>query len=282
MNWQEAQGADVPKIDRFLFEHIQTSMFPLANLRDFGLRGSDPRAVNLWILGDGPRAVFGITNEGMVLPQCPECSDNELSHAIRLIRGRKLFGLAAEATQAGRIMQLAGWEDRPATLNSDEPGFSLDLNRLVMPDATGAKLVPLDELDRSITVGWRQDYLIEAMGFDPERAQPQAQKDIAAYIERDSHRALLMDNQPVGMTGFNSRLPEVVQIGGVYTPPDLRGHGYARLAVALHLREAHSNGATRAVLFAASDAAARAYIAIGFRPAGHYSLILFKNPEDTA
>nr|WP_302478065.1 GNAT family N-acetyltransferase [Ruegeria atlantica] len=120
------------------------------------------------------------------------------------------------------------------------------------------------------------------MDFDAERAHEQAKTDIAAYIERDSHRALLMDGQPVAMTGFNARLPEVVQIGGVYTPPGLRGSGYARLAVALHLQEAHRNGAARAVLFAASDAAARAYIAIGFRPAGHYSLILFKNPEDTA
>lgn len=282
MTWRLAQEEDVPEIDGFLSRHIQTSMFPLANLRDFGLRGSDPRAVNMWVLGDGPRAVFGITKEGMVLPQCPECTDEELSQAIRLIRGRKLFGLAAEAGQARRVLQLAGWENRPATLNSDEPGFSLDLNDLVMPDITGAELVSLEDLDRSTAVGWRQDYLIEAMGFDPERAEPQAQKDIAAYIGRDTHRALLVDGQPVGMTGFNSRIAQVVQIGGVYTPPDSRGHGFARLAVALHLCEARSNGATRAVLFAASDAAARAYIAIGFRPAGHYSLILFKKPEDTA
>nr|WP_247744205.1 GNAT family N-acetyltransferase [Ruegeria sp. R14_0] len=265
-----------------MFEHIQTSMFPLANLRDFGLRGPDPRAVNFWTLGDGLRGVFGITNEGMVLPQCPQCSDEELGAAIRLIRGRKLFGMAAEASQGRRIMRLAGWEVRPATLNSDEPGFTLNLDQMVVPDTTGADLVPLGDLDRAITEGWRQSYLVEAMDFDAERAQRQAKKDIAAYIQRKSHRALLMDGQPVAMTGFNARLPEVVQIGGVYTPPDLRGRGYARLAVALHLREAQSKGATRAILFAASDAAARAYIGIGFQPAGHYSLILFKNPEDTA
>ncbi|WP_367648801.1 GNAT family N-acetyltransferase [Ruegeria arenilitoris] len=282
MNWQEAREVDVPKIDRFLFDHIQTSMFPLANLRDFGLRGPDPRAVNLWTLGDGPRAVFGITNEGMVLPQCPECSDEELRAAIRLIRGRKLFGMAAEASQACRIMRLAGWQDRPATLNSDEPGFTLDLQQMVVPNTTGADLLPLCDQDRTITEGWRQSYLVEAMDFDADRAKGQAKKDIAAYIERNSHRVLLMNGQPVAMTGFNARLPEVVQIGGVYTPPDLRGRGYARLAVALHLREAQSKGATRAILFAASDAAARAYIGIGFQPAGHYSLILFKNPEDTA
>ncbi len=282
MTWQQARQEDVPKIGRFLSEHIQTSMFPLANLRDFGLRGRDPRAVNVWTLGDGPRAILAITNEGMVLPQCPDCSDVELAEAIQLIRGRALFGLAAEATQARRFMHLAGWENRPATLNSDEPGFALDLNHVVLPDTSGAALVPLGDLDSEIAEGWRQSYLTEAMDFDADRARSQSKKDVAAYVQRDSHRALLVSGQPVGMTGFNARLPEAVQIGGVYTPPVLRGRGYAKLAVALHLLEARAAGVTRAVLFAASESAARAYIAIGFKPAGQYSLILFKDPKDPA
>ncbi|MFY2823759.1 GNAT family N-acetyltransferase [Ruegeria sp. MALMAid1280] len=282
MNWRIATDADLPKIDTFLSQHIQTSMFPLANLRDFGLRGDDPRSVNIWVLGDGPRAVFAITNEGMVLAQCPDCSDAELAAAIALIRSRKLFGVASEATQARRIMQLAGWENRPATLNSDEPGFTLQLDDLVLPDTAGATLVPLGDVDRSIPEAWRESYLVEAMDFAPERAQVQSKKDIEAYVQRNSHRVLLIDGQPVAMTGFNARLPEVVQIGGVYTPPELRGHGYARLAVALHLKQARKAGASRAVLFAASDSAARAYMGIGFKPAGQFSLILFTYPEDPA
>ncbi|WP_170327271.1 GNAT family N-acetyltransferase [Ruegeria arenilitoris] len=282
MNWRLATDADVPKIDAFLSQYIQTSMFPLANLRDFGLRGDDPRSLNIWVMGDGPRSVFAITNEGMVLAQCPDCADAELAAAIALIRGRKLFGVASEATQARRIMQLAGWEDRPATLNSDEPGFTLQLGDLVLPDTTGATLVSLGDVDRSVSEAWRESYLVEAMDFAPERAQVQAKKDIEAYKQRDSHRVLLVDDQPVAMTGFNARLPEVVQIGGVYTPPNLRGRSYARLAVALHLIEARNGGASRAVLFAASDSAARAYMGIGFKPAGHFSLILFTNPEEPA
>ena len=282
MTWQLAQETDLSRIDSFLSQHIQTSMFPLANLRDFGLCGTHPRSLNAWTLGSPLRAVFAITNEGMILLQCPDCSDTELAAAIDLIRGRALFGIAAEATQARRIMQLAGWEGRPATLNSDEPGFSLALDRLQIPDFSGADLMPLTDVDRSVLEDWRECYLIEAMDFDAVRAQTQARKDIKTYIERDSHRVLLHNGLPVSMTGFNARLPEVVQIGGVYTPPDLRGRGYARLAVALHLVEARDAGVSRAVLFAASDAAARAYISIGFQPAGQYSLILFKNPEDVA
>ncbi|WP_424831947.1 GNAT family N-acetyltransferase [Ruegeria sp.] len=280
MSWRLAQVEDLPRIDTFLSQHIQTSMFPLANLRDYGLRGTDPRAVNIWMLDKDPRAILAMTNEGMVLPQCPDCPDQELVDAIDLIRGRKLFGVAGEATQTRRIMRLAGWENRQATLNSDEPSFTLDLDRLILPDATDAELVPLGDLDREVTEKWRRDYLIEVMEFPADRARKHAARDYESYAKRDSHRVLIVRGRPVAMTGFNVRLPQVVQIGGVYTPPDLRGRGYARLAVALHLQEARRGGATRAVLFAASEAAVRAYKAIGFQPAGHFSLILFNNPED--
>jgi len=280
--WRPARDEDVPGIERFLTRHIQSSMFPLANLRDYGLRGHDPRSMDIWVLGDDPRAVFAITNEGMVLPQCPNCSDEELRGAIDLIRGRALFGIAAEAGQARRIMRLAGWEDRPAMLNSDEPGFTLDLTQLSLPDTKGAEIKPLTDTTRGITEEWRRAYLIEASDFDPERAADQSKKDITAYIQRDSHRILRVDGRPVGMSGFNARLPQVVQVGGVYVPPDLRGLGYGRLAVGLHLQEVQKKGIARAVLFAASEAAARAYISLGFRPAGQYSLILFKNPKEAA
>ncbi|WP_170789643.1 GNAT family N-acetyltransferase [Ruegeria lacuscaerulensis] len=282
MNWRPADTTDVPAIRRFLSRHVQTSMFPLANLREYGLGGTSPRALSAWVLGDDPWAVFAITNEGMVLPQCPDCSDADLLAAIDLIRGRPLFGIAAEATQARRIMQLAGWAGRPATLNSDEPGFTLDLTQLVVPDTTGATLEPLGGFNGDITEEWRRDYLIEAMDFAPDRARKQARKDYVTYLDLNSHRVLVVDGQPVAMTGFNARLPDVVQIGGVYTPPKLRGRGYARLAVSLHLLEANASGVSRAVLFAASNSAARAYMAIGFKPAGQFSLILFKNPKDPA
>jgi predicted GNAT family acetyltransferase len=117
--------------------------------------------------------------------------------------------------------------------------------------------------------------------FGPE-ARAKAEVDIASYMAQDSHRLLLHEGRPVALTGFNATLPGMVQIGGVYTPAPLRGRGYARRAVALHLAEAHAKGATRAVLFAASDAAARAYQAIGFRGAQDFTLFLLATPARIA
>jgi predicted GNAT family acetyltransferase len=103
--------------------------------------------------------------------------------------------------------------------------------------------------------------------------------DYDTYCEEDSHVVLMEGGVPLCMTGFNGHQPGVVQIGGVYTPPDMRGLGLARRALALHLAQARGEGVMRAVLSAASPAAVRAYTAIGFRQTGVWSLCLFDPAE---
>ena len=69
----------------------------------------------------------------------------------------------------------------------------------------------------------------------------------------------------------------MVQIGGVWTAPALRGRGYARCAVAGSLQTARERGVLHAVLFTGetNPAAQAAYVAIGFRPVGDYAILLF-------
>jgi len=169
--------------------------------------------------------------------------------------------------------------NKVAALDTEEPLYQLALDALKMPDVTGFDLIPLQDAPLPLMLAWRADYCEEALAFPNEEAMEQAVTDIAAYVARDSHRVLLRDGQPVAMTGFNATLPDVVQIGGVYTPPALRRLGYARRALALHLAEVRSQGVTDAVLFAANEAAAKAYEAIGFRHAGTYSIVRYDSPQ---
>jgi predicted GNAT family acetyltransferase len=81
------------------------------------------------------------------------------------------------------------------------------------------------------------------------------------------------------VTGFNAILPEAVMIGGVYTPKYLRGRGFARAALALHLAEARSKGVKRAVLSAANAIAAKTYTAIGFQQIGDFMIVLYDTPQ---
>jgi len=132
------------------------------------------------------------------------------------------------------------------------------------------------------SLAWRLAYDREVFGDEgtPEnrykseqRAKDLVQNDRLRLLQR--HGA---PDGPVAMTAFNAATPGTVQIGSVYTPPDLRGHGYARRALALHLTQASDQGVGSAVLFASGPAAVRAYKSIGFSQIGEYAQVAFADP----
>ncbi|WP_255362889.1 GNAT family N-acetyltransferase [Anabaena sp. CA = ATCC 33047] len=100
-----------------------------------------------------------------------------------------------------------------------------------------------------------------------------------AHQATANHWVLVAEDQPVAYSAFSGRLPDVVQIGGVWTPPELRGKGYAKCVVAGSLLEVRSQGVHRAILFTSPEnlAAQAAYRGIGFHPTGEkFGLVLFK------
>jgi predicted GNAT family acetyltransferase len=79
---------------------------------------------------------------------------------------------------------------------------------------------------------------------------------------------------------FNGRLPDAVQIGGVFTPPALRARGFARAVVAGALLAARADGVTRSILFTGRDNAfARsAYLSLGYGIVGDYGIVFLADP----
>jgi RimJ/RimL family protein N-acetyltransferase len=270
-------------VEAFLLRHVDGAMFPLSNLRNHGLGPDDfasdhPHAMRLWIIGPGVQGVIALTRQGILMPMVPDGTD--LGGLMEQVAGLTITGAVGPAVQVRVLLAALGLADRPTLRDEDEEGFALHLADLRIPSQMGASLIAPGAEQRDLMVDWRVVYHREVLGTpDP---QQRANVDIDGYLARDSHRVLLVEGQPVAMTGFNAVLPEIVQIGGVFTPPALRSRGYARLAVALHLVEAREAGARRAVLFAANAAAARAYRAIGFQPADPVGLVLFDGPQEVA
>jgi predicted GNAT family acetyltransferase len=167
----------------------------------------------------------------------------------------------------------------PVRHDADEAGFTLDLRNLVVPDGPGCLVRPGPE-DLPLLTAWRAAYLADLFATPAKEAREQAARDVAAWLVADSHRMLVRDGAPVAICGFNAQLPDVVQIGGVYVPPEHRSSGCAREAVARHLVEARANGVRRAVLFSVSAMATRAYRAIGFRPGESMAIVLFDGAQE--
>lgn len=270
---RRACPADLPAIRAFLGARVERAMFPLSNLDRFGLDGDDAYAPSMWVAecDDAVSGVLTVGRAGMVMPNL---AGNDPAAAVDILRGREIAGLIGPAGEVRPLLAALGIGDHPATLDRDEPHFALDLDDLIVPEGQG-RLLPLEAADPDEMVRWRTDYNIEANGLSPEIAETEARRSYTTYLAAGSHRVLMADGRALAMSGFNAFLPDIVQIGGVYTPPALRGRGHARRIVALHLAEARARGVTRATLFSGSDMASRAYEAIGFRQIGQWSLVIF-------
>jgi RimJ/RimL family protein N-acetyltransferase len=272
-----ALPADQSAITLFLRHHLETSLFPLTNLITHGMAGGHARAMRFWLDGRPIRGLIGMTKAGMIMPQWPAPTLPDLAP----LTGLSAIGLIGAADQVRRLCSALGLDRAPIQLAADEPLFALTLSDLILPRLDPAlTLHPLTAAPLSLLRDWRSAYVQEASGTPAAKAPAIAAADIDSYIANDSHRVLFRNGTPVAMTGFNARLPDTVQIGGVWTPPALRGQHLARAALALHLTEARAAGVTRAILFAASDSAARAYAALGFRRIGTFNTTLFDGPQE--
>jgi ribosomal protein S18 acetylase RimI-like enzyme len=225
------------------------------------------------------RAVGALYWSGILVLQAPEHVDLIVEELARRAT-RPLRGLNGPWSQVERARRVLGLEGAECTMDGKEVLFALDLTRLQLPPALASGEVQsrrAREEDADLLARWRHDYAVEIMGKRPgEPLMDEAREFVSRLRQEGSLFVLTQGPSIVALSAFNARLPEVVQIGGVYTPPELRGRGHARAVVAGSLRLALTEGATSSVLYTPVDnlPAQRAYRALGFEEVGDYGLVL--------
>lgn len=266
---------DLPEVTEFLRGNVDCAMFPLSNLAEFGLDGDHAYAPQMWMNRNGGEVtgVLCVTRNRTVLPVCPA------EAAADVLRGSRVFRIMGPAELCRPLISALGLDGAGALVDREDPHYALGLSDLRVPEGPG-QLRSLGDADRDEMIDWSTAYHAEVLGSPLGAAAKDGRRAYDSMLARDSHRVLMDDGRPLAMTGFNAALPDIVQIGGVYTPPGLRGQGHARRALALHLAEARARGVQRSILFAANPSAQRAYEAIGFRRIGDMTLFLLKEPVD--
>lgn len=272
---RKAGPEDRDALGAFLECHIESSMFLLGNLDAYGTHNTDhPHGTTFFLqeTGDGIIGVLGATNGGLLMCQIPRLNAVEAQTYAHLLKGYTLRGMTGASDQVALILDALPLGDAVWQINHDEPLFTLDLAALKASDAT---LRAPAEKDQDSLVAWFDAYMTETRTHPGGDA---ARHRAAMAITSDRVRLLVEDGQITAMTGLNSAARGVVQIGGVFVPPDLRGQGRAGRVVAGHLAELRDRGAYRAILFASSDHAARAYARTGFAQIGQYRVALLQEP----
>ena len=273
---------DRPLLQAFLDRYRTSSMFLRANLFHSGLEDGPEPFQGLYMgafAGDALTDVAAHYWNGNVILQAPT-RPVEMALAAARESGRPVNGLLGPWPQV-RAAEPELDLDR-ARLGKVVPEYlyRLDLADLAVPEPLSSGRVThrhAGASDLPTLVPWRREYDLHTMGFPEHSIDDAANRDsLAAAIKARRLWVLEEAGRPVAMTAFNATLPDMVQVGGVFTPVEWRSRGHGRAAVAGSLLDARADGVGEAILFteAENHPAQRAYEALGFERIGDYGMVM--------
>lgn len=277
---------DFEILDRFLVPYIDTSMFMRSNARHYGFVMNPEKEFSADYYGyfvDGElNGVVALCWQGAILCQVPD---------LQYIP--TLFKFIQQSTPGFTIRMILGPTDQVKTIfsclenvhpvvrdhiakNSLQKIYTLDLNQIVIPSLLSDNTLKcrlVQHNDIPTLVPWRMVYNEELSFLKEEESL--IIDDLISFIEAKTAFVLESQGTLVARSDFNAILPDTVQIGGVWVPPDFRNRGFARAVVAGSLLEAKKRGITKAVLFTDNPAAMRCYESLGFKENGIYHIMIF-------
>jgi ribosomal protein S18 acetylase RimI-like enzyme len=265
------------ELDAFLAIHSHSSMYLRAALR------RDADRPSFAVARQQGRIVAAASQaaSGMILLQAP-VGAGQLAAAVLRNSGRRLAGFFGPFAQIQAARRDMGLEDIPLLKSTHEDLFALEISNLRIPAILAdqkATCRVAGEADFDHLVAWRARFRQATFGdVEGDYLDKTSRADIAALLPSGSLFILEEGNSalpvPLACCSFNARLPDGVQIGNVWTPPELRGKGYARAVVASALAMAGNTGVVEAILSTGRQnaAAQAAYRSLGFQLVGDYSI----------
>jgi predicted GNAT family acetyltransferase len=284
---------DEAALETFLLPRIETSMFLLGNMRAAGLVDGDEFLQGTYVAACNGDEIVGVVahywNDNLVV-QAP-VHVGALCKAALEASGRRVGGLLGPAEQVQAAMETLAvakysLDVAEDTIQLDETEYlySLALADLLVPEGlrtghlVGRRIQPRDT--EKVTA-WLVAFALESLGAeDSPRLWERTRANVERKMEQGTTWILEDEGRPVSTSGFNTTTAEAVQIGGVFTPPELRCRGYGRAVVAASLLDARAEGVESSILFTGvrNIPAQKSYEALGYRHIGDYRLLLLRAP----
>lgn len=290
--------ADQPRLEDYLRPRLDSSLFLVGNSRRAGLVDRGRTFEGTYFAAfDGGRITGVVAHywlKNLIFQSPPELVEPMLeavtAAAVRPVEG--LLGPAAQVAKASEALRLSA---ERIQFDEQEGLYSLKLEGMAVPEAVASGRFRgrrIERRDLDLVSAWRRAYSLEALNADdtPELAE-KCRADMEAALERGDSWVLEDGGAVVASTSFGAVIDEAVQVGGVWTPPELRGRGYGRAVVAVSLLDARAESVERSILFTGDGnvAAIKAYRALGYRRIGDYRVVLLReaiapcttSPSDT-
>jgi predicted GNAT family acetyltransferase len=270
-------ASDADQFDRFLARHADTSMTLRAAARRQGLDAGFFGA----FAGRLMRGVLHLAPGGNLYPEAPETAALRALHDVARADAPEfeVKGVLGRATQARALLDLLNPPPEAVALSREERIWSLDLERLFAPRTVVDGVWTVRKAvadDLPLLTRWNCDFRIEGLGAKSGEMLTDAVLAASrAWIADGACQLLMVHGEPVAQCVYSAVLPDQVQIGSVYTPPDRRGRGYGKAVVAAALIKAQKAVVRRSTLFTQNRSAEAAYTALGYRHTGDYHLALF-------
>ena len=277
-------------VQNFLSHHISTSMLMKINIKNAGLEGEGVHSGKYFGYVDSLGALQGIVAlywNGIIMSQCPHESHlSEIISSIISNCGEKfhlkgIFGPSLEVIHAKRALNLSV-ED--FSMDSIEALFELNLTDLKKPRQFNTSTMHIEHVgnfEKTIITSWIRAYCIEALkSIENDGFEAEVKEKVEGLYKSEHCYVLKVNGTPVSLCGFNAALPDIIQVGPVWTPVEFRGRGYAQSAVYLNLERVRNQELKQSVLFTdeANLAAIQCYKSLGFVQVGKYHVCFTKSP----
>jgi predicted GNAT family acetyltransferase len=154
-----------------------------------------------------------------------------------------------------------------ARLELEQRAFQAD--HVEPPSGVPGRMRDYERSDRELAARWMDAFAEEALPEPP----PGTSEEFVDHREEDPDAGLVLwedEGRTVSLAGFGGRTPNGTRIGPVYTPPELRGRGYASALTAAVTQRLLDSGMRFCFLFTdlANPTSNSIYQRIGYEPVG--------------
>jgi predicted GNAT family acetyltransferase len=219
-----------------------------------------PDAIRCWTLGAPGQCAVQVSPHPIILgdlddAQCRWLAEQTVELDYAGVVGPDLTAkrFAARAVELG-VMFL---EPMPQQIHAltETPRY---------PGASGVAR-PVGPDDEHVFADWMTAFVGEAIPHDPVPSRER----LTQMAGEGRHLFWTVDGEPVSMAGIARRTRHAAAISTVYTPPQLRGRGYAGSVTAAVAERVFAEGKSVACLYTdlRNPFSNRCYARIGFKPA---------------